>query len=127
MNDTRDRIGPLKKIRLSWGAGRTPQSMDLIAEGGAFQFIYGIGKQGLSPLEYALADKKPGEDVLLHLDREKLPEVFEHVDTSFLDLPEDIDAFYLHLSVEEVLPADPKELIKAIAETASCGDHCCGH
>jgi len=27
----------------------------------------------------------------------------------------------------KVSEADPKEVIRAMAEAAACGDHCCGH
>jgi hypothetical protein len=36
-------------------------------------------------------------------------------------------AFYLKAKIMKVSEADPKEVIKAMAEAGSCGDHCCGH
>jgi len=40
---------------------------------------------------------------------------------------ESVAAFYLNVKIVRVKEADPKEVIKAMAEAGSCGDSCCGH
>jgi hypothetical protein len=128
MNDQSPRdekVAPLKKVVLSWEAGRSPDAMD--TSGPQFDFVYGIGTQGLSPFEYALADKQVGDMVTLQIERDRIPEIFEHIEPHVLHLPEDFRSFYFRVIVEKVVPADSREIIKAMAETASCGDDCCGH
>jgi hypothetical protein len=127
MKETKERVGPLKKITLSWEAGRKPDCMDLTSGPARFEFIYNLGPDGLTPFEYELADKEVGEIVFVHLKRSQISEIFEHLEVLFLNLPKDPESFYLRLKVIKINPADQREVIKAMAENASCGDHCCGH
>jgi hypothetical protein len=122
-----EKIGVLKKITLSVEAGTAPDSMDLTPKSAHFEFIYGLGTSGLTPFEIQLADKTVGEEFQLHMRREEIPQVFQHLAFFPLNLPEDADSFYLRLKVKSVLQADQREVIKALAEIANCEDHCCGH
>jgi hypothetical protein len=91
------------------------------------EFIFGIGSEGLAPLEFELAGKKEGDTLALQLRGKDLTETFEHLMIPALDSLEGRESFVLKVRVERVSPADQKEVIKAMAEIASCGDHCCGH
>ena len=122
-----EKIEHLKKITLSVEAGTAPDSMDLTPQSSQFEFIYGLGTSGLTPFEIQLADKTVGEEIQLHMSREEIPLVFQHLVHFSLNLPEDADSFYLKLKIKSVLQADQREVIKALAEMASCGDNCCSH
>lgn len=122
-----EKIDPLKKITLSIEAGTTPDSMDLTSKSYEFEFIYGLGISGLTPFEMQLADKTVGEEIHLHITREGISQVFQHLILLPVTLPEHLDSFYLRLKITKVIPADQREVIKALAEMASCEDHCCGH
>jgi hypothetical protein len=122
-----EKIEVLKKIILSVEAGTAPDSMDLTPQPSQFEFIYGLGTSGLTPFEIQLADKTVGEEVQLHMSREDIPQVFQHLVFFPLNLPEHADSFYLKLKIKSVLQADQREVIKALAEIANCEDHCCGH
>ena len=122
-----EKIEALKKITLSIEAGTAPDLMDLTPQSSQFEFIYGLGTSGLTPIEIQLADKTVGEEIQLHMSREEIPQVFQHLLLFSLNLPEQADSFYLKLKIKSVLQADQREVIKALAEIASCGDHCCGH
>lgn len=113
-----EKIENLKKVSLLLEVGNraTP-----------FEFIFGIGTEGLSPFEFELAGKKVGDVVALQLRGEEVPHTFQHLMIPALDRLEGKDSFLLKVRVEKVSPADQKEVIKAMAEIASCGDHCCGH
>jgi hypothetical protein len=113
-----EKIENLKKVSLALmtGSQETP-----------FQFIFGIGTDGLSPFEFELAGKKEGDILELQLGREAVTEVFQHLPIPPLQVPQEGERFHLKVRVEKVSPADRKEIIKAMAEMASCGDHCCGH
>jgi hypothetical protein len=122
-----EKIDALKKITLSVEAGTAPDSMDLTLESSHFEFIYGLGIAGLTPFEIQLADKTVGEEIRLHINREEIPQVFQHLVLFPLTLPEHVDSFYLTLKIESVIQADQREVIKALAEIANCEDHCCSH
>jgi hypothetical protein len=127
MTQTNEKIAPMKKITLSWEAGTSPDAMDLSSGPARFEFIYNLGPEGLTPFEYELADKEVGDIVSVHVKRGRISEIFEHLEVLLLNLPKDPESFYLRLKVIKINPADQREVIKAMAETASCGDHCCGH
>jgi hypothetical protein len=122
-----EKIDLLKKITLCVEAGTAPDSMDLTPQPSQFEFIYGLGISGLTPFETQLADKTVGEEIRLHINREEIPQVFQHLMLFPLNLSDHLDAFYLKLKVTKVTSADQREVIKALAEIANCEDHCCGH
>jgi len=127
MTMEKEKIDFLKKITLSIEAGTVPDSMDLSPQSSLFEFIYGLGSAGLTPFEFQLADKAVGDEVRLRINREEIQEFFQHLMLPPLNLPERLDSFYLRVKIREVVPADQREVIKAMAEIANCGDHCCGH
>jgi len=127
MNEDLQAIGPLKKIRLLLEAGTGPGMMDFTVEPIPFEFVFGAGSQGLSPFEFQLANKKEGDGLSMHVRAEELPDLFLHLLIPSLAVPESISSFYLKVRILSVSEADPKEVIKAMAEAAACGDHCCGH
>jgi len=127
MKEIKEKVGPLKKITLSWEAGRTSDCMDLTSGPTLFEFIYNLGPEGLSPFEYELADKVVGDTIFIRVKRDQIPEKFEHLERFLFDFAERYDTFYLRIQVIKINPADQKEVIKEMAETASCGNHCCGH
>ncbi|NTV32929.1 MAG: hypothetical protein HGA50_06515, partial [Deltaproteobacteria bacterium] len=57
----------------------------------------------------------------------ELTDLFQHLLVSSLAALESVGAFYLKVKIVRVSEAEPKEVIKAMAEAGSCGDHCCGH
>jgi hypothetical protein len=122
-----EKIEVLKKITLSVEAGTAPDATDLTPQSSQFEFIYGLGISGLTPFEIQLADKTVGEEIHLHISREEIPQVFQHLHLFPLNLPEHLDAIYLKLKITKVIQADQREVIKALAEMANCEDHCCGH
>jgi hypothetical protein len=127
MNEKQQTIGPLKKISLLLEAGTGPENPYLTAGAIAFEFIFGMGSQGLCPFEFQLADKKEGDGLSLRVKGDELGDLFQHLPLPSLPIPESVDAFYLKVKIVKVSEADPKEVIKALAEAGSCGDHCCEH
>ena len=121
-----EKIGPLKKVTLSMEAGTTQESMDLIFRPSLFEFIYGLGTKGLSPIEFHLADKTIGDEVRLQIEGKQISQAFQHLIPPPIKIPEDADGLHLRLRVVEITPAEQREVIKALAEIAKCDD-CCGH
>lgn len=127
MNEEQQTIGPLKKVSLILEAGTGPDMSDLSAGPIPFDFVYGAGGQGLCPLEFQLADKKEGEVLSLRIRGEELSALFQHLLNPPLLPLEAAGDFSLKVTIMRVSAADPREVIKALAEAGSCGDRCCGH
>ena len=127
MNEERQAIGPLKKISLLLEAGTEPDKTDLTEGPMEFEFIFGAGSQGLCPFEFQLANKKEGDALSMRVRGEELVDLFQHLLMSSLAVLESVGALYLKVKIVRVSEAEPKEVIKAMAEAGSCGDHCCGH
>ena len=121
------KVDTLKKITLSLEAGTTSDSTDLTPQPPQFEFIYGLGTAGLTPFEFQLADRTVGDEVHLHIGHEEMPQFFQHLILPPIDIPDDLNSFYLRFRVIKVIPADQREVIKALAEIANCDDHCCGY
>jgi hypothetical protein len=117
MNQSDETIGHLKKVALvmEWDGQQTP-----------YEFIFGIGTGGLCPFEFDLAGKGVGHESEYHLRRAELSGVFQHL-TPPVFLCAIPDAFTLKVRVVKIVPADQREVVKAMAEASSCGSHCCGH
>jgi hypothetical protein len=126
MNEQEKTIGSLMKISLLLEAGTGAHQTDLTAEPIPFEFIFGAGSQGLSPFEFELAGKKEGDKLSIPLRPGELSGLFQHLLVPFPPIPEDMSAFFLKVQIVKVTEAEPKEVIKAMAEAAACGDHCCG-
>lgn len=127
MKEQQQPVGPLKKISLLLEAETGPEQPDSTAGAIGFEFIFGMGSKGLCPFEFQLADKKEGDSLSLRVRGEDLGDLFQHLPLPSLPIRESTDAFYLKVKIVKVSQAEPKEVIKALAEAGSCGDHCCGH
>jgi hypothetical protein len=127
MAKTAEKVTHLKKVTISLEAGRTGEDMDLRVDPAELTFIFGIGTSGLTVLEHELADKEGGEGVLFQMVRDELPALFGHLPVPEINLPESIQTFVLKAGVTHVTTADQREVIRAMADLAQCGSHCCGH
>lgn len=116
MNET-ESIGYLKKVALD---------MEWEGEKAPFEFIFGIGTEGLSPFEFDLSDKGLGYEREFPLTREALGGFFRHL-LPPLFLYDISEAFTLKVRVAAITQPDQRELIRAMAEASSCGSNCCGH
>ena len=127
MEDNRQVVENLKKVKIAVQAGSSPESMDILSEPFEFEFIFGLGTSGLTPFEFSLASKYRDDEVVLHIGLRDIPETFAHIQLPvFHDLPE-TDSFYLKVRIADIQPAAGRELIKAMAEVGGCGDGCCGN
>ena len=122
-----EKVGPLKKIILSLQAAKEPNSEPMTEISPGFDFIFGIGPGGLTPFEYEISDRAVGDEVTIPLNRGDLEQIFQHLTVPAVNIPEDLGSFYLKVKVMDVAPADQREVIRALAELANCGDSCCGH
>jgi len=127
MTEQTEKVSPLKKVRLSLEAGTSSDTMDLTDTPLYFEFIVGIGKGGMSPLEIQLMDKQSGDGIQLRLHRDELPALLDHLVFSFPYQPQNNAPFHLKLNILEIQTPDSREVVHAMAAMTSCGDSCCGH
>lgn len=127
MNPLVQKIDLLKKIKLLIEAGTHSGTMDLSGGQQTFEFIFGIGTQGLPPFEYHLADKAEQEEIELILRPDEIHETFQHLLPLPITIPDQIESLHFKIKIVGITTADPKEVVKAMAEIAACGDQCCGH
>jgi hypothetical protein len=97
-------------------------------EGGVtpFEFVFGVGSQGLSPLEMALEGCREGEERLVPIPDEGPEALFGHLHPPPL-APAKGAARGIRFVVERAEPAGEREVIRAMSEAAECGSDCCGH
>jgi hypothetical protein len=117
-------VDNLKKITLTIEAGTSANKMDITARPQSMTFVYGLGTTGLTPLEYALADKSTGDVVLVNIRPGELARTFGHLQPPFetkLDVTAEV---HLRVRVDKVKPAEDREIISAMAAAAECGCDC---
>jgi hypothetical protein len=115
------KIENLKKITLGLKAGKTPEKMDLALENGEFEFIFGLGPEGMSPFEYELLDKTEGEEVLIGLKKDEMNMFFEHLRLPVMNLFENRSHVFLTFKINRIDLAHNREIVKALADIAGHG------
>ena len=124
---SRNKIEPLKKVTLALEAGSSPAEMDITDHPVQVEFIYGLGAAGLSPFEYALADKASGDEVLLEVHCKDLCTTFHLLHLPFITRVGERSSFFLKTRITAVAAAGQREIIRAMAAQSACGDDCgCG-
>ena len=120
-------VDNLKKITLTIEAGTSANKMDITARPQSMTFVYGLGTTGLTPLEYALADKSTGDVVLVHIRPHELARTFGHLQPPFETKLDVMAEVHLRVRVDKIKPAESREIISAMAAAAECGCDCgCG-
>lgn len=122
-------VKPLHTICLEVLAGTRPGAQDLTTRPLAFEFIFGLGVQGLTPFERHLEGLPAGSQTELQLKNESISVTFLNLAHYFIDMSKNRDALFLTVKVVDVRPAENREVIRAMARQAKCGDDCCcgGH
>ena len=120
-----NKVENLKKIALSIQAGTSQDTMDLIPRYPELEFIFGLGPEGMTPFEYALADRGEGESTLFHLKKKDFRSFFEHLNPPLTDLFDGRDDVYLKVNIDTVTPAENREVVKALADMAAHGGAGC--
>ena len=122
-----NKVENLKKVTLRIEAGTNADHMDLTLEALEFEFIFGIGPDGMCPFEYELVNKKEGDIVLLHIKEEEIHPFKGHLKLPFLDLLDENNSIYVKAKIVKIEQPDSKEVVKALAESTShAGDCDCG-
>jgi hypothetical protein len=91
-----------------------------------FDFIWGIGLNGLTDFELALLKKKQGEDVPFTIHLETVHGMFEHLAPHVLSLCSSGAEICVTASIQKIEPAGNREVVKAIAGLKESGCGCGG-
>jgi len=126
MNKYTELIGYMKKITLSLEAGMTPDSMDLSKQPFSFQFIYGVGTEGICLLEKALFEKQSGDEILIPVDPQQTRDIFGHLRQALISVLPLAKHFYLKAAVIAIETPVNQEIVRAIAEGGGSSDCGCG-
>ncbi|QTA80374.1 Uncharacterized protein dnl_26760 [Desulfonema limicola] len=128
MNENKYFADNLKKIRVSVKAGTTASDMNLTIKPDFYDFIFGIGTNGLTPFEYLIAGKSKGDIVSAQISKAMIPDFFEHIKLPLPVFFHPSDIFYLEIQIKDISLTQNNEIIKAMAEIGGkCGCGCgCG-
>ena len=120
-----NKVDNLKKIKVSFQAGTSHDTMNLSPKYPELDFIFGLGSEGMTPFEYELVEKDEGESVLIHLKKALFYGFFGHINPPLLDLFDGRNDVYLKVKIEAATPADQREIVKAMACLAAHGGAGC--
>jgi hypothetical protein len=129
MNTEQTEVSYMQKIGLLLEAGTTEKNMDLTAEPSELNFIYGVGKDGITLFEKALFGKCPGDEVTVEVKPWQIDDVLGHLNQHIQDLIPIKASCFLKARVVSVVKPDQREIVRAIAggagsEGCGCGGGC---
>jgi hypothetical protein len=122
-------VQPLKKITLSVNARTQPERNHSDQKSQAFELIFGLGTEGLTPFEFLLSKQNQGDTFSLNLHPNDICQTFRHIALPHFDFPESAESIFFTFQMIKVEEAENREVIKAMAELSSCGGscECCSH
>ena len=128
MNDEPLRISPLHRVTLELSVAPPLDHRSAAAEAPlSYSFILGVASGGMSPFEYALLDKAPGDVVTLNVGRDNRHAIFEHLDPPLERIWNADQPVQLSVRVAAVAEVEPREIVKAMAAVGGCACDCgCG-
>ena len=92
----------------------------------SFEFIYGIGPEGVTLFEKALFGKAVGDRIQFNLDAANSCEAVGHLQESLREQTGIVPPASLHVTVTGVVRAPDRDVVKAMAAGGTCGDCGCG-
>jgi len=121
-----NKVEVMKKVSLELTAGTSDKSMDLAPKYPAFEFIFGLAPEGMTPFEYELLNGKEGEEIVIPLHKQDYGTFFEHLQPPIMDLFEGREQVFLTARIVSVTKAENREVIKAMAQVADYREGDCG-
>ena len=119
-------VEPLQKISVTLRAGAAPDDLNLPFPRPEITFICGIGTGGMTPFEYLLAGRGPGDEIRFRVTRPDMEHFFEHLVPAFSAPFKDRDEVHFQVRLTDIGPADGREIVRAMAElTAHAGSGGC--
>jgi len=116
------RVRPLHYVTVEF---RLHDQDRIIEKSGQHRFLYGV-EPWIDGVDQQLENLREGDHLELNLE----PDTAAFVASRLLsrgEWPEVEKGLAFKLEVVEVVKAEPKEVVKALAATVQCCDHCGGH
>jgi len=116
---------PLHYVTVEFRLHDKDREDGIIEKSGQHRFLYGV-EPWIDGVDQQLENLREGDHLELNLD----PDTAAFVASRLLsqeDWPKLESVLALELKVVEVVKAEPKEVVKALAATVQCCDHCGGH
>jgi hypothetical protein len=123
MSDRETRIENLMKVSLN------VQAADGSDKSGAeipFEFIYGVGPEGITPFEKALFGKRAGDRIQFGDIGGNSCDALGHLTAALREQTGVAAPVLRHVTVTDVVKAQDREVIKALAAGGGCGECDCG-
>ena len=127
VSDKEKTINPLDKVELDLEAlPRMEKGADTSVKA-RLAFICGIGVAGLTPFEHLLLGKTTGHAFSLRVEADPCQGLLGHLQCTMLQALSMTPPFDLQVKVRSVVPAENREVVKAMAGLGGCGGGCdCG-
>ena len=94
--------------------------------GSLFEFIYGVGAQGITPFEKALFGKGIGDQVQFDISPADYCETIGHLELPLFKQTGIMKPISLQVTIDAIAKASDQEVVKAMAAGGSCSDCGCG-
>ena len=128
-------VDMLKKISLTYTAGTESDSRDLVRTPQKLEFVFGVGSEGLTGFEYALAGKAAGEAGQVEVGSGMFGEFFGHLLAAHEVFPAagiQPGRFFLQYEIDGISDTTPREIVKSMAGAVGgceggCGCGCGSH
>ncbi len=118
-------VMPLHYVTVDFHLHDKDREDRVIEKSGQHRFLYGV-ESWIDGVDQQLENLREGDHLELNLD----PDTAAFVASRLLsqeEWPKLESGLALELKVVEVVKAEPKEVVKALAATVHCCDHCGGH
>ena len=123
MPETKPTIENLMKVTLDITAdGETKTN----AQPAVFEFIYGLGVEGITPFEKALFGKSVGDRVRVDIGPADYRETVGHLELPLFKQIGIAKTTCLQATIAGIAKAQDHEVVKAMASGSSCSDCGCG-
>ncbi len=90
------------------------------------EFIFGIGTEGLTPLEAEIAGKRVGDAVSVSIPRPRIPAAAGHLCRHMPQVSQGDGPVLFRIRIDDIRRADNREIVRAMAELGGCSEGCCG-
>lgn len=119
-------VCPMKRVVIKLSAGKRPAGRELL-DAEPVDFIFGIGSEGLTPMERRLQGKTEGDSLSFELFQKQAFNFFGHILPCPPVFQNPLHSFYIQMKIEKIEPASPREIVRAMARCIPCGKGCgCG-
>jgi hypothetical protein len=119
-------VGPMRKISLALKA-KDPARLNAPGPGPAtFEFIFGIGTEGMCAFEQTLFGKTVGQTLTIEVSPHSMQSYFEHLLCPVMESIGQHPPFSLNIEIQAIHTASDRELVKALAQKGGGCEGDCG-